>query len=319
MADTNTVYNYPGVHEVAGMVISPSGGRVSFVGTSAILDALGQTGEAIASRSYTSVNAAINECVTGRGDWVFMLPGYAETIDSADEWSNLGTKTDITVAGLGHNTNRPSLTWSTATSTVLFDAANFRILNSRLFMAGATGSSTAVTVAAPITVSAAGCEISDCYINFGVDADQIVTIGITTTADGDDFVMLNDRCVSATAAECTTFIQLVGCDRNVMKNVTIQGATSSTTVGTVRFLTTASTQIYWENCTIQNMKAASVHAVTCMNGATGQVVNCNFGILDNATLAGFVPGSAGNGPQMFRCQTTNLAAENSAATTPVSV
>jgi hypothetical protein len=232
-------------------------------------------------------------------------------------WSELAA-TDVTVEGLGRGTNRPSITWTAATASILMDQDNFRLRNFRLFLAGATTSSTALTVAAPITVSGAGCAIQECDVNVGVDADQIVTIGITTTAAADDFLLENLNIVGATTAECTTVIQFVGADRSIMRNVSIQAATSSTTVGTVRFLTTASTQIYWENCTVQNMKAASVHAATSMAGVTGQLVRCNFGILDNSTLAGWVPSGAGNGPQLFGCTTANLAAENGAATTPVS-
>jgi len=59
-------------------------------------------------------------------------------------------------------------------------------------------------------------------------------------------------------------------------------------------------------------------ALALLHGVLGQVSDCGFGILDNATLAGWVPASAGNGPQFFRCYTANLAAENGALMTPVS-
>jgi len=310
-----TVINQAGPYFTPTGAYVPSAGECFYVGSS--LPA-GQIGEKIADRFYTTTDKALNACVSGRGDTVYWLPGYSESIAAADAWSSLGSKTDVTCVGLGRGTNRATFIWTAATSTVLMDAANFRISNVNMYMAGSTAATDALTVAAPITASAAGCAITNSFINFGVAADKKVTIGITTTAAADDFLLDNLQCVSDTAAECTTFIQFVGADRSVVRNVSIQGATSSTTVGTVRFLTTASTQIYWENCTVQNMKAASIHAVTSMAGVTGQVVRCNFGILDNATLAGWVPSGAGNGPQLFGCKTTNLAAENGADTTPVS-
>lgn len=318
MANTNTVVNYPGVQEVAGMVISPNGGQVNYVGTAAQLAALGQTGEAIASRSFLTVNAALANCITGRGDYIYVLPGYTETISAADAWSNLGTKTAVTIVGLGRGTNRPTFTYSAAAATILMDAANFRIQNCIFYMAGDTGSSTALTVAAPITVSAAGCALEDNYINFGVDADQLVTIGITTTAAADNFEFKRNKCYGATAAECTSFLYLVGADQCEVYDNTIIGGTSSTTVGVVRFITTASVGIDFRRNTFTNLKAASIHAVTQMAGVLGQVSDCGFGILDNATLAGWVPAGAGDGPQFFRCYTANLAGENGALTTPVS-
>jgi hypothetical protein len=318
MANTNTVANFPGVQEVVGMVISPNGGAVFYVGTAAQVAALGQTGECIASRVSSTVDAALNQCVSGRGDFVYVLPGYTETISAADAWSSLGSKTGVSVIGLGTGMNRPTFTYSAATATILMDTANFSIRNCIFYMAGATGSSTALTVAAPITVSAAGCALTDNYMHFGVDADQLVTIGVTTTAAADNFEFKRNQCYGATAAECTSFLYLVGADWCQVWDNTIIGGTSSTTVGVVRFITTASVGIDFRRNTFTNLKAASIHAVTQMDGVLGQVADCGFGILDNATLAGWVPASAGNGPQFFRCYTANLAAENGALMTPVS-
>jgi len=315
MADTNTVFNYPGVYEAAGRVVSPSGGQVVFVGTGAQVNILGQTGEAIASRVYGSVNQALASCVTGRGDWIYLLPGYTESISAADAWSNLAA-TDVTVCGLGRNTNRPAITWTAAASTVLFDTANFRLLNCQLFLAGPHAAGSALTVAAPITVSAAGCEISDCRIFWGFDADQIVTIGITTTAAADDFAFHRNYCRAETAAvPTTTFMRLVGADYMQMFDTKIQGPGSTTTLGPVQFLTTASLGLDWRRCIIQNQLASSVHAVTGLAGLTGTAHQCGWGILDNATLAGFVtPGNM----QFFACYTANDNGEEGALMTPVS-
>lgn len=321
MANTNVYANYPGVQEVIGMVISPNGGQVLYVGTAAQVAALGQTGECIASRVSTTVDKALNQCVSGRGDFVYILPGYTENISAADAWSSLGTKTAVTVVGLGSGTNRPAITWTAAGGTVLMDAANFAIRNCQLFMAGPTGSTTALTVAAPITISAAGCAITDCFINYGVDADQGVTIGVTTTAAADYFEFSRNDCfcdVTAGSTLTTSFMYLVGADYCKVWDNIIDGATSSTTVGSVRFITTASVGINFRRNMIVNKKASSIHAVTQMDGVLGCVSDCGFGILDNATLAGWVPANAGNGPQHWRNYTANLAAENGELMTPKS-
>ena len=317
MANTNTVANYPGVQEVIGMVISPNGGQVTYVGTAAQVAALGETGACIASRVFPTVNAALANCVSGRGDYVYVLPGYTETISAADAWSGLGTKTAVTVVGLGRGTNRPTFTYSAATATILMDQNNFRIQNCVFYMAGDTGSTTALTVAAPITVSGAGCAIEDCWIHFGVDADQLVTIGVTTTATADNFEFKRNYCYGATAAECTSFMYLVGADFCEVWDNIIIGGTSSTTVGVIRFITTASVGIDFRRNRAVNLKAASIHAVTQMDGVLGWCDQNVWGILDNATLAGWVPANAGNGPQ-HNDYTANLAAENGARMTPVS-
>ena len=317
MANTNVVANYPGVQEVIGMVISPNGGAVFYVGTAAQLAALGETGECIASRVSTTVDKALAQCVSGRGDFVYILPGYTENIAAADQWSSLGTKTAVSVIGLGAGMNRPTFTYTLATGTILMDAANFAIRNCVFYMAGATGSTTALTVTAPITVSALGCAITDNYIHFGVDADQLVTIGVTTTAAADNFEFKRNYCYSATAAECTSFLYLVGADNCEVWDNTIIGATSSTTVGVIRFITTASLGISFKRNQAVNLKASSVHAVTQMDGVLGWCDMNTWGILDNSTLAGWVPANAGNGPQ-HNDYAVNLAAENAARMTPVS-
>jgi hypothetical protein len=136
-----------------------------------------------------------------------------------------------------------------------------------------------------------------------------------TTAAADDFSFVGNQCYGATAAECTTFLRVVGADRMVMKDCIIDGATSSTTVGVMQMLTTASTQVLIDNCTFVNRKALSVHAATGMAAATGMVRDCAFGIFDTATLAGFE--TEGN-LQFSNCFTSNLAGENAGIKVPQS-
>jgi len=318
MSQLNNSVTQPGVLELGNLCLSVTGGKVFYVGTAAMLANYSDVGVGIQSRTFTDVNTALASCESGRGDVIFVLPGYTESIAAADSWSNLAAKTDITIVGMGGGTNRPTFTWTTATSTVLFDTANFKLLNCNLYLAGAHAAGSALTVAAPITVSAAGCEISDCTIFFGFDADQLVTIGVTTTANADFFKFNRNYCYGATAAACTSFFYAVGADYLQMYDNTIIGGTSATTVGVLRFITTASIGIDLRRNNFVNMRAASIHAVTQMAGVLGLVSDCSFGILDGATLAGWVPAGAGDGPLFFRCYTANLAGESGALTTPVS-
>ncbi len=295
-----------GVTEVyPGAVYVPGGGRTMLVHASgaSALDGLPAGFAGNPDGFFQSVNAALAATRAGRGDKVIMLPGHTESIATADAWSNLGTASDVEVIGVGSGTNRPTLTWTTATSSILFDQANFKLRNARLFLAGAHAAGSALTVAAPITISAAGAEITDCEIAWGFDADQIVGIGITTTAAADYFKFDRNDCYAETAAvPTTTFMRLVGADFMAMDGTRIIGPGSTTTLGPVQFLTTASLKINWRNSTVQNQLASSVHAVTGMAGLTGTVHSCGFGILDNATAVGFVtPGNV----QFTNCQTSN--------------
>ncbi len=217
---------------------------------------------------------------TSRGHVIFVLPGHAESISSADYFSGTGTADSFTIIGLGKGTSRPTLTWTTATSTWLMDTANVIIDNCRLFLAGAHAAGAALTVAAPITVSAAGCGIVNCEIWWGFDADQIVAIGITTTTAADGFKFNGNRCYAETAAvPTTTFLRLNGADQLEMIGTQIVGPGSTTAIGPVQMLTTACLKAYISCSNFQNTLASSTIALTAIAGCTGVVDACGFGVL----------------------------------------
>lgn len=266
----------------------------------------------IKNKLVTTLNAGLAKARSGRGDYVVVFPDHTENISSADQMSSLvaGTK----IVGLGTGNLRPTFTWTTATSSFLFDVANVSLDNCILKLCD-TGNA-GVTVAAPITVSAAGCSITNCRIMFGGDADDIITRGIVTTAAADYFTFSNNNCYGAVAAEVEeTFLEFVGADYLDMRDNYIDGATDAVAVGVVRFITTASTYIRMERNTIINRKALSEQAVTGMAGCTGIVKDCHFSILDDTNTDGF----EGEGDLSFSgCTCSNLAGEAGTAKTPIS-
>ncbi len=265
--------------EFGSLFVSTSGGAVFYVGSTAQLALLGDTGASITGRTFTSVNSALLGCVSGRGDTIYLLPGYTESVAAGDVWSNLNA-TDVSIVGMGRGTNRPAITWTNNAGTILMDTANFRIMNCQLFLAGPQVNGSALTVAAPITVSAAGCAIGSCDIYWGFDADQIVTIGITTTAAADQFKFNNNFCFAETAAvPTTTFLRITGCDQMEIDNTFIVGPGSTTAIGPVQQLTTGSKGVRVMRSQFSNTLASSTVAFTALAGSTGQVCQCGFGVL----------------------------------------
>lgn len=312
-----TSLNLKGPAEVLpGVLIAPTGGLTHFVHSSgaAALDLLppGMTAP-MPGGFFTSVAAALTAIGSNRnnrGDVINVLQGHTETI-GADAWSGLAS-TDITVNCLGRSSERATFTWNAAGSTMLFDKAGFKLYNANLFLAGAHAAGSALTVAAPITVSAAGCSIDGCRIFWGFDADQIVGTGITL--NGADYFTFNGTTAFATtaAAPTATFMDVTDSDFIQMYGSRIQGATSATTVGVVRFVTTASLNIDFRYSIFQNQLASSVHAITGMAANTGTAFFCGFGIMDNSTAQGWVtPGQV----QLIGCQTSNDAGVGSAGPT----
>lgn len=277
-------FNPQGPAEVfPGMFLVPGGGLVHYVHASgaAGLSLLppGMAAPAPASFS-TSINTALGFCRSNRGDTIVCLPGHTESVSSADFLSGLGTATGVSVVGMGYGANRPTLTWTTATSTVLFDAAGFTMSNFNFFLAGAHAAGSALTVAAPITVSADSCAINNCDIWWGFDADQIVAIGITTTAAADNLKFNNNRCFAETAAvPTTTFLRLTGTDQLEINNTQIIGPGSTVAIGPVQQLTTAALKVKVTNSLFQNTLASSTHAFTAIAGSTGMMAGCHLGVL----------------------------------------
>jgi len=267
-----------GIASDMGVTI-PNGDVVAYVRSGGVVDGMH---EDVRTLLVTTLNAGLARCRAGQGDIVVVLPGHAENVSAADQMSNLVAGTRI--LGMGEGSNRPKLTWTVAAATFLLDVADVTIDNFVLQMA-ASGNA-GVTVAAPITVSAATCAITNCRINFGDDANDIVTIGITTTAAANGFTFANNECIAATAgATGTTFLQIVGGDALKVVGNYISGASSAVGVGLVRVLTTATTNIQILDNVIRNNLASSEEALTLLAACTGFMNGNNLHVLDNASTA----------------------------------
>jgi len=182
-------------------------------------------------------------------------------------------------------------------------------------LAGDPDSTTALTVAAPITVSAAGCGFHGCEFQVGVDADQIVTKAITGTDAANRLAFTDCHFYGATAAECTTVLEILGSNDFRMVNTHVQAATSSTTVGVMRLNATALLGGFVSGCSFINRKASSSHAVTGVASSAGICQDTNFGVLSTSGLIGWQTKADWH---FYRCKTTNTTGEAGGETSTVS-
>ena len=170
---------------------------------------------------------------------------------------------------------------------MLFDQPNVKLRNCRLFLAGAHAAGSALTVAAPISITADGAEITDCEIAYGFQANRIVSIGITTTAAATRFnFSRNDVYAETIAVPTTTFLRLTGTDFFRMDDTRIIGPGSSTTIGPVQMLTTASLKILHNRSIIQSTTAAATIAYTAIAGCTGAFNGCGIGVTSGVGVTG---------------------------------
>lgn len=212
---------------------------------------------------------------TKNGALIVCKPGHTENVSAADMGSDMGTASGFTIASLGKGPMRATFTWTAAAATFLLDTDGVELVNLRMFWAGAHAAGSALTVAAPITVSGNGCAIENCDIWMGFDADQIVNQGLIVT--GDDFRLRNNWMFAEAAAVPTaTFVTLTGADRAIIEGNWIKGATSGTTVGVIRGLTTESLNIIVRNNYMANVKASSTIAFSPLASSTGEISGNKF-------------------------------------------
>lgn len=191
------------------------------------------------TRSFTTVNAAFNACEANRGDKIYVCEGYTESIGAADAWSNV--KAGVRVIGMGRGTNRPKFTWTLGSATLLLDVANVTIENCQLELAGDPAATAALTVAAAITITGAGCGLYGNHFQVGVDADQIITLGILVNAAKVEII--GNTFIGAAAAEITaagTVIRLTAADQCKINYNYMSAALATDTDGLIETLTTAS-------------------------------------------------------------------------------
>lgn len=230
---------FPGGLESPNIGGLPVAGKVFYVGNRTGLPASNGKDP---THPFSTLNGALAKTVANRGDVVRLLPGHVETISTADQMSNLVAGT--TIEGMGYGHQRAILRWTAATATFLFDVAGTVVRNLRMQWAGDPTATAALTVAAPITVTGAGCSIRGCDIDVGIDADQIITCGLRVNAT--DFVAEDNVIHGATLAEITaagTVIRLVAADRCVIRRNYISAALATDTDGVIETITTASLDI----------------------------------------------------------------------------
>lgn len=230
---------------------------------------------------YATLNEGLAQARAGAGDVVFVLPGHAENVATADQMSALVAGTRI--VGGGHGSLRPTFTWTAAAATFLLDVASATIENCNLIIA--TAANGGVSVAAPITVTGADCAILGCRITAPGDANDLATIGITVGTGADYFRFERNVCIGATAAVSTAFMSITAALAGIrIVDNFISWATSAVTVGSVR-ATAAVTNIYIHGNYIANNVASSEEALTLVNSCTGFMDHNNLAVLDNASVA----------------------------------
>lgn len=111
---------------------------------------------------FATIDYAVGRCTADRGDIIFVKPGHAETISSAT--ALVLDVAGIAVIGLGTGSNRPTLTFSTATTAnIPVTAANITVHNilHKANFADIVSAYTATGTATPKNFVIDSCEFRD--------------------------------------------------------------------------------------------------------------------------------------------------------------
>lgn len=162
------------------------GARVTFLGPAGVFE-----DQFTENNRVATLGSAAARCRASKNDVVVALPGYAESITSAN-FAALPAGTKLIGLGTPGEASAPKLTWTTVdTASLLLNAADILIHNMTLDFSGVAD------VAAPLTVSAAGCGIEHCRIIMQNDALSFsAEAGINLAAGANRFRLLDNTFVA---------------------------------------------------------------------------------------------------------------------------
>lgn len=211
-------------------------------------------------RAHSTISSALSSCVANRGDVVYVLPGYTETLTSALTISVAG----VSVIGLGNGTKRPTLTGN---GTI--DAVNITgdgvLFENFAFAAPETDEQTAA-----INVAAAGVTVRNVRIIGSKTSKNIVDC--ITVASGADDLTIDDVRIYNSVVAVNSFISFeAAVARLTMTNVMAFGDVA--TGGLIDAATV--THLFMENVRIA-VVGSSKPAATLDSNPTGIARNCFF-------------------------------------------
>jgi hypothetical protein len=163
---------------------------------------------------FSTIAYALTQCQAGRGDIIFVKPGYTQTI--ADATSLILSVAGVAIIGLGNGSSRPTITMGTAaTANIPVTAANV-VLQNFLFKANFADIAsvfTATSTNTPTDLTIDRCEFRDTssILNF-----LTVVTGNATANSMDGLTFTNNRVQSLGTTAATTAIVLASATNRVI-------------------------------------------------------------------------------------------------------
>lgn len=248
-----------GFRTMFGSWVAP-GANVTYLGPAGVFESTYTENNRVAT-----LNAALARCRSGKNDVIFVLPGYTENISTADYASSLVAGTKIIGLGTPGEASAPILIWTLGTASFLLDVADVTIANMTLDWTGIAD------VLAPMTVSAAGCQMLGNLIivqDGAIGADQGVEVGV----GGSGFKFNGNVCTAADEDEPLTgggVVEISGAANNIEVQDNYICAAAAATVGLIR-VSAAATNLRIKRNQLVNLETTAGDVAILISSATAQ-------------------------------------------------
>lgn len=228
-------------------------------------------------KPFSTLDFAIGRCLANRGDVIYLMPGFVETIGAvaAVDLDVAG----ITVIGLGTGTLQARLDFTATAGTVEVNANNISIINVN-FHANVP----AVVVGLNILTLATDLLVSGCSFDVETTTTDEFLISVNLGV-GCDRCIIEDCIIDQGLGAAVHAIKYVGATAGgTIRGCRIVGDYATANIGGI---TTLSTELYFEdNLLIQGTSLAlnAQPVIEMLTGTGGVVRNCDI-LCDVATFA----------------------------------
>jgi len=210
------------------------------------------------AQSFATLNYAVAACASDNGDIIYVAPGHTEALTTSAVTLNVD---GIKIIGLGVGSDRPTITFAHADSSIVISADDLMIKNFVF-------SSITATTDETIDITGPGVVLEGCtWIETG---DFEHTISVTLDAAAENSTIRNCTFYGA-GTGATSAISIVGgvIDHLVIEGCRIWGDFDDAGI----YSDQVNTNALIKDCVISNRQTTD-HAIELSGAMTGEIVNC---------------------------------------------
>lgn len=286
------ISNYAAISGPNGTWLKPGGRVAAYVRSTGAQD--GDDLFATSGNLVATINEGCKRCRAGFGDIVYVLEGHTENLAVADAIPDLVAGTQIISCGIPGSTNCPTLIWTATAASFLLNVANVTLQGFNLSWVGIDN------IAAPLTISAAGCVVSGNTI-LTETASIGVLKGIEVTVGGNGTKIVGNTFTGLGEAQPMTSAAILvsgAADDVVISGNYIAACNPGTSVLGLIAVTAAATNLRISNNTVIQLETAgtALFGITVGDVAASGTIERNFckiGSAVTAATSGFTVGTAG--------------------------